>query len=64
MESGKTVKEFCHQEVEAMCKESDHIHIITLTQALSVFIQVEYMSCSDYGTTDTHIFLKGLEPKV
>uniref|UniRef100_A0A8C6B9V9 ubiquitinyl hydrolase 1 n=1 Tax=Monodon monoceros TaxID=40151 RepID=A0A8C6B9V9_MONMO len=54
MESGKTVKEFCHQEVEAMCKENDHIHIITLTQALSVFIQVEYMSCSDYSTTDTH----------
>lgn len=39
-----------------MCKENDHIHIITLTQALSVFIQVEYMSCSDYGTIDTHTY--------
>ncbi|XP_021541184.1 ubiquitin thioesterase OTUB1 isoform X2 [Neomonachus schauinslandi] len=39
IEGGRTVKEFCQQEVEPMCKESDHIHIIALAQALSVSIQ-------------------------
>uniref|UniRef100_A0A8C5VH54 ubiquitinyl hydrolase 1 n=1 Tax=Microcebus murinus TaxID=30608 RepID=A0A8C5VH54_MICMU len=39
IEGGRTVKEFCQQEVEPMCKESDHIHIIALAQALNVSIQ-------------------------
>ncbi|NXV59318.1 OTUB1 thioesterase, partial [Molothrus ater] len=28
LEGGRSIKEFCQQEVEPMCKESDHIHII------------------------------------
>ncbi|KAK3784632.1 hypothetical protein RRG08_003440 [Elysia crispata] len=39
----RTVKEFCSQEVEPMGKESDHIHIVSLTKALQVPICVEYM---------------------
>lgn len=52
------------QEVEPMCKESDHIHIIALAQALSVSIQVEYMDRGEGGTTNPHIFPEGSEPKV
>ncbi|KAK7801490.1 hypothetical protein U0070_017470 [Myodes glareolus] len=50
IEGGQTVKEFCQEEVEPMCKESDHIHIIDLAQALSMSIQVEYM---DLGSVST-----------
>nr|XP_055160222.1 ubiquitin thioesterase OTUB1-like [Nyctereutes procyonoides] len=64
IEGGRTVKEFCQQEVEPMCKESDHIHIIALAQALSVSIQVEYMDRGEGGTTNPHIFPEGSEPKV
>nr|KAF6466071.1 hypothetical protein HJG63_011387 [Rousettus aegyptiacus] len=49
---------------EPMCKESDHIHIIALAQALSVSIQVEYMDRGEGGTTNPHIFPEGSEPKV
>ncbi|NXH65352.1 OTUB1 thioesterase, partial [Rhabdornis inornatus] len=43
LEGGRSIKEFCQQEVEPMCKESDHIHIIALARALHVSILVEYM---------------------
>ncbi|GFO48669.1 ubiquitin thioesterase [Plakobranchus ocellatus] len=39
----RSVKEFCSQEVEPMGKESDHIHIVSLTKALQIAICVEYM---------------------
>uniref|UniRef100_A0A8C8X2K5 ubiquitinyl hydrolase 1 n=1 Tax=Panthera leo TaxID=9689 RepID=A0A8C8X2K5_PANLE len=64
IEGGRTVKEFCQQEVEPTCKESDHIHIIALAQALGVSIQVEYMDRGEGGTTNPHIFPEGSEPKV
>ncbi|KAM9095166.1 ubiquitin thioesterase OTUB1-like [Sarcophilus harrisii] len=64
IEGGQTVKEFCQQEVEPMCKESDHIHIMALAQALSISIQVEYMDRGEGGTTNTHVFSEGSETKV
>uniref|UniRef100_A0A5F8HD38 Uncharacterized protein n=1 Tax=Monodelphis domestica TaxID=13616 RepID=A0A5F8HD38_MONDO len=42
MEGEMSIKEFCQQEVELMCKDSVHIHIILLRHALSFFIPVEY----------------------
>lgn len=48
-EGGRTLREFRQQEVEPVCKESDHIHIIALAQALSVSVQVEYMDHGDAG---------------
>ncbi|XP_043831397.1 ubiquitin thioesterase OTUB1-like [Dromiciops gliroides] len=63
IEGGQTVEEFCHQEVEPMCKESDHIHIMALAQALSVPILVEYMDRGE-GTTHPHVFPEDSEPKV
>lgn len=52
------------QEVEPMCKESDHIHIIALSQALNVSIQVEYMDRGEGGSTVTHVFPEGSDPQV
>ncbi|XP_062820973.1 ubiquitin thioesterase OTUB1 isoform X1 [Anolis carolinensis] len=64
IEGGRSIKEFCQQEVEPMCKESDHIHIIALAQALNVSILVEYMDRGEGGTTNPHVFPEGSEPKV
>lgn len=64
IEGGRSVKEFCQQEVEPMCKESDHIHIIALSQALNVSIQVEYMDRGEGGSTVTHVFPEGSDPQV
>ncbi|XP_053134492.1 ubiquitin thioesterase OTUB1 isoform X2 [Hemicordylus capensis] len=64
IEGGRNIKEFCQQEVEPMCKESDHIHIIALAQALHVSILVEYMDRGEGGATNPHIFPEGSEPKV
>lgn len=36
-------KFICFQEVEPMYKESDHIHIIALSNALNVGVRVKYM---------------------
>uniref|UniRef100_S4RNK6 Ubiquitin thioesterase n=1 Tax=Petromyzon marinus TaxID=7757 RepID=S4RNK6_PETMA len=64
VEGGRTVKEFCSQEVEPMAKESDHIHIIALAQALGVSIRVEYMDRGEGGSVNHHDFPEGTEPFV
>uniref|UniRef100_A0A8B9JMX5 Ubiquitin thioesterase n=1 Tax=Astyanax mexicanus TaxID=7994 RepID=A0A8B9JMX5_ASTMX len=64
IEGGRTVREFCQQEVEPMSKESDHIHIIALAQALNVCILVEYMDRGEGGTVNHHIFPEDGDPKV
>lgn len=47
-----------------MSKESDHIHIIALAQALNVPILVEYMDRGEGGTVNNHIFPEGSEPRI
>ncbi|KAL7875975.1 hypothetical protein AOLI_G00109380 [Acnodon oligacanthus] len=64
IEGGRSVKEFCQQEVEPMSKESDHIHIIALAQALNVSILVEYMDRGEGGTVNHHVFPEGSEPRI
>ncbi|XP_023680579.1 ubiquitin thioesterase OTUB1-like [Paramormyrops kingsleyae] len=64
IEGGRSVKEFCQQEVEPMSKESDHIHIIALAQALNVSVLVEYMDRGEGGTVTRHVFPEGSEPRV
>ncbi|NWH73736.1 OTUB1 thioesterase, partial [Piaya cayana] len=64
LEGGRSIKEFCQQEVEPMCKESDHIHIIALARALHVSILVEYMDRGEGGTTNPHVFPEGSQPRV
>ncbi|XP_033853639.1 ubiquitin thioesterase OTUB1-like [Acipenser ruthenus] len=64
IEGGRSVKEFCQQEVEPMSKESDHIHIIALAQALNVSILVEYMDRGEGSSVNHHVFPEGSEPRV
>lgn len=52
------------QEVEPMSKESDHIHIIALAQALNVSILVEYMDRGEGGTVNHHVFPEGGDPRI
>lgn len=59
-----TMSEFCHQEVEPMYKESDHIHIIALCSALNVGVRVEYMDRGEGDKVRAHEFPEGLIPKV
>ncbi|XP_006036944.1 ubiquitin thioesterase OTUB1, partial [Alligator sinensis] len=63
IEGGRGVKEFCQQEVEPMSKESDHIHIIALAQALQAPVRVEYMD-RGRGATNPHVFPEGAAPRV
>uniref|UniRef100_A0A8C6YXN7 OTU deubiquitinase, ubiquitin aldehyde binding 1 n=1 Tax=Nothoprocta perdicaria TaxID=30464 RepID=A0A8C6YXN7_NOTPE len=64
LEGGRSIKEFCQQEVEPMCKESDHIHVIALARALHVPVLVEYMDRGEGGATHPHVFPEGARPRV
>ncbi|KAG8183738.1 hypothetical protein JTE90_029320 [Oedothorax gibbosus] len=65
IEGERTVKEFCHQEVEPMYKESDHIHVIALTLALGVGVRVQYMDRGgEGGQVNTHDFPEDKTPRI
>lgn len=64
IEGNRTVIDFCHQEVEPMYKESDHIHIIALSSALDVGIRVRYMDRGDGSEVIAHDFPEGTAPRV
>ncbi|XP_028158832.1 ubiquitin thioesterase otubain-like [Ostrinia nubilalis] len=64
IEGPRTVTEFCRQEVEPMYKESDHIHIIALSNALNVGVRVEYMDRGDGSQVIAHVFPEGAKPLV
>uniref|UniRef100_A0A2H8TDF9 ubiquitinyl hydrolase 1 n=2 Tax=Melanaphis sacchari TaxID=742174 RepID=A0A2H8TDF9_9HEMI len=59
IEGDRTVVEFCHQEVEPMFKESDHIHIIALSTALNVGVRVRYMDRGESSEAIAHDFPEG-----
>ena len=63
IEGYATVKDFCGHEVEPMGKESDHIHITSLTQALGVPVQVVYMDRGE-GNTNLHVFPEDSKPSI
>lgn len=54
-----TMDQFRRQEVEPMYKESDHIHIIALCNALDVAVRVEYMDRGDGEAIVAHDFPEG-----
>ncbi|CAG2109452.1 unnamed protein product, partial [Medioppia subpectinata] len=56
IEGHRTVSEFCKQEVEPMYKESDHIHIIALTQEFKVGVRIVYMDRGEAEKANTHDF--------
>ncbi|CAH2991015.1 unnamed protein product [Chilo suppressalis] len=64
IEGPRTVTEFCRQEVEPMYKESDHIHIIALSNALNVGVKVEYMDRGEGSQVIAHVFPEGAKPLV
>ena len=52
---------FCYylsdkQEVEPMYRESDHIHIIALTQAIDVSVRIVYMDRTNQEVNHEHTF--------
>ncbi|KAH8028411.1 hypothetical protein HPB51_016524 [Rhipicephalus microplus] len=51
------------QEVEPMYKESDHIHVISLTRNLGVGVRIEYMDRNLSGKVNTHDFPEDCEPR-
>ncbi|XP_071962049.1 ubiquitin thioesterase OTUB1-like [Antedon mediterranea] len=64
IEGNRTVREFCHQEVEPMAKESDHIHIIALSSKLQVGVRVVYLDRGSTEKANQHDFPDDWEPKM
>ncbi|XP_069677985.1 ubiquitin thioesterase otubain-like isoform X3 [Periplaneta americana] len=64
IEGDRSVADFCHQEVEPMYKESDHIHIIALSTALNVGVRVRYMDRGEASEVIAHDFPEGSHPAV
>lgn len=65
IEGEGSVKEFCAQEVEPMYRESDHIHIISLTECSGVNVRINYLDRG--GSEDrvnTHDFPEGSSPRI
>ncbi|KAG1651552.1 Ubiquitin thioesterase OTUB1 [Nymphon striatum] len=56
--------DFCRQEVEPMYKESDHVHIIALTEALNVCVCIQYMDRGEGGHVNAHTFPEGNQPSI
>ncbi|KAL9270798.1 OVARIAN TUMOR DOMAIN-containing deubiquitinating enzyme 1-like protein [Drosera capensis] len=55
--TNNTVDQFCKSSVEPMGEESDHVHIIALSDALGVAIRVMYLdrsSCDTSGVSVNH----------
>ncbi|XP_064484443.1 ubiquitin thioesterase OTUB1-like isoform X2 [Ornithodoros turicata] len=64
IEGNRTVQEFCKQEVEPMYKESDHIHVISLTRYLGVGVRIQYMDRGVGGKVNAHNFPEDREPRI
>lgn len=47
-----------------MYRESDHIHIIALTNAINTPVSIIYLDRTDQKTTVTHNFPEDSEPKL
>ena len=64
IEGGRTVSDFCHQEVEPMYKESDHIHIMAACAALNTGVRVVYMDRGNSKSNIDHDIPEGTTPSV
>ncbi|KAL3212515.1 hypothetical protein MRX96_007931 [Rhipicephalus microplus] len=63
MENGRSRSFASRHEVEPMYKESDHIHVISLTRNLGVGVRIEYMDRNLSGKVNTHDFPEDCEPR-
>lgn len=59
-----TMKEFCSHEVEPMYRESDHIHIIALTNAINVPVSIIYLDRTDQEKATPHNFPEDSQPNI
>ncbi|KAM9708198.1 ubiquitin thioesterase OTUB2-like [Menidia menidia] len=57
------LRDYCHQEVEAMAMECDHVDILALTQALDIGIHIVSME-GDGQRLAHHVIPEGAEPAV
>uniref|UniRef100_A0A1B6DY32 Ubiquitin thioesterase n=1 Tax=Clastoptera arizonana TaxID=38151 RepID=A0A1B6DY32_9HEMI len=64
IEGDRSISDFCHQEVEPMFKESDHIHIIALSSALNIGVRVRYMDRGEGSQVIAHDFPEGVTPAI
>jgi ubiquitin thioesterase protein OTUB1 len=61
MEDGITIKDFCKSEVEPMYKESDHIHIIAITETMKLGVRINYLDRGGSATkVNVHDFPEGI----
>lgn len=56
--------DFCHQEVEPMFKESDHIHIMAASAAINTGVRVVYMDRGTSKSVTEHDLPEGVVPSV
>ncbi|XP_022899967.1 ubiquitin thioesterase otubain-like [Onthophagus taurus] len=64
IEGDRTVADFCHQEVEPMYKESDHIHIMAACSAMNTGVRVVYMDRGNNKQVTEHDLPEGSDPYV
>ncbi|XP_065158549.1 ubiquitin thioesterase otubain-like [Atheta coriaria] len=64
IEGDRSVADFCHQEVEPMYKESDHIHIIAACSVLKTGVKVIYMDRGVGDKVTEHDLPEGTTPLV
>jgi len=64
IEGNRTVVEFCHQEVEPMYKESDHIHIMAACAAMNTGVRVVYMDRGNSKSNTEHDLPEGTTPSI
>ncbi|XP_066146343.1 ubiquitin thioesterase otubain-like [Euwallacea fornicatus] len=64
IEGDRTVADFCHQEVEPMYKDSDHIHIMAACSAFNTGVRIVYMDRGTGSTVTQHDLPEGSTPTV
>lgn len=65
VEGYATMKDFCSHEVEPMYRESDHIHIIALTNALKVPVGIIYLDRNELeDAPQVHSFPDDSKPSI
>ncbi|XP_018327409.1 ubiquitin thioesterase otubain-like [Agrilus planipennis] len=64
IEGGRSIADFCHQEVEPMYKESDHIHIMAACAAVNTGCRVVYMDRTNSKTVTEHDLPEGVPPSI
>nr|CAH7762150.1 unnamed protein product [Callosobruchus chinensis] len=64
IEGDRTITDFCHQEVEPMYKESDHIHIMAACAAINAGVRVVYMDRGTGKNCTEHDIPEGRIPTV